>query len=634
MSALAGIFKFDPRVSVVQAELAELAAGIDRVGPDGGGEHLAANLGMAYRAFHTTPESHFESQPLVRDGCILAWDGRLDNREEIRTRVGRKYEWMPTDLDVIFAAYQEWGSGCFAELLGDWVLALWDEAKQMLTLARDYIGVRRLFYRLDQDGIAWCTTIEPLVLTSSRKLHIDPDYLAGCLYPRPPVENTAYREIRSVAPASFLTFQRGGKQTVTRYWNLNPDARIRYSADSEYEAHFREVFRECVRRRLRADRTILSELSGGIDSSSIVCMADNILESDPSVALETLSYYSEDEPGGDERPYFTLIEQKRGRVGHHVSTSSFADRNFEEPLTPLPIGTFAASPGYFMHSLRWESMIQQIHHRTGARVILSGLGGDELLGGVQYEAPELADSIWYGQLLSFARSTYQWSLARRKTMLSLLRDVLWLLRASRSSKAFLPSYDRVLPWSHLRPPDLHVELQTFARWGQLAPSQLFLERVRYGLAAQLTCTPLPLVGCTEVRYPYLDRSLYAFIASIPRTQVLQAGHRRHLMRRALRGITPEPVLQRTTKWFGQRSILKALQGFANEELNAPMAPWISDGLIVDLPILRSQLTLVQHGVVTEILPLLSAIAIEFWLRSQLSRNTVDLSSLKKHANHC
>jgi len=218
MSALAGIFKFDPRDRVEMSDLLELAHGIDRIGPDGGGEHLKLNLGMAYRAFHTTPESHIETQPLVSEGRILTWDGRLDNREELSTRVSRRFKNTPTDADLVSAAYEEWGASCFAELIGDWAVALWDEAKHQLILARDYIGIRRLFYRLDEGGLAWCTTVEPLVLTSPRKLHLDLDFLAGCLYPRPPIESTPYREIRSVVPASYLAFQSGGKQTATRYW--------------------------------------------------------------------------------------------------------------------------------------------------------------------------------------------------------------------------------------------------------------------------------------------------------------------------------------------------------------------------------------------------------------------------------
>ncbi len=124
---------------------------------------------------------------------------------------------VPSDLELAFAAYRAWGTRCFAELVGDWAIAVWDKDNYQLTLARDYAGVRRLFYRLDTNGIAWCSIIEPLVLTSPVKLHLDLDYIAGCLYPRPPIEKSPYVEIRAVLPSHFQTFQLGGKRETSRY---------------------------------------------------------------------------------------------------------------------------------------------------------------------------------------------------------------------------------------------------------------------------------------------------------------------------------------------------------------------------------------------------------------------------------
>jgi len=622
MSALAGIFKFDPRDRVNLKDLMELARGIDRTGPDGGTEFLAHNLGMAYRAFHTTPESHCEVQPLMRHGCIVTWDGRLDNRDEIRTRLNWTFDEVPSDLDLVLAAYKEWGRNCLAEFIGDWALALWDQTKQELILARDYIGVRRLFYRLDESSVAWCTTMEPLVLTSTKKLHVDLDYLAGCLYPRPPIEATPYQEIRSVIPASFLTFHHGGKYSTERYWALNPHSRIRYKTDSEYETHFLDIFRESVNRRLRADRTVVAELSGGVDSSSIVCMADDIRSRHQGVSFETLSYYDANEPSGDERPYFTLIERQRGRTGHHISVSAFTQRTEQETLEPLPSSCFSASPGQFAQSLQWASMISEIHASVGARVTLSGLGGDEVLGGVQYEAPELAEHLLAGRLHSFLFATFRWSLSRRKTVYRLLADTFELLRASYRPESMVAPNLPLYPWARLRPVKHHWALRSFARWRNLPPPLLFMESLRYNLAQQLNCIDPSSTGGTEKRYPYLDRSLFVYLASLPRTQILQAGHRRHLMRRALREIVPQEVLLRKTKWFGVRGP-QAL--FCNQQrtLGALFEDaWLSNGDVIDASALQKHLDHVQHGAIGEGLALRAAIGIELWLRSQVREGAV------------
>jgi asparagine synthase (glutamine-hydrolysing) len=627
MSAMAGIFKFHPRDRVSTEELINLANGIDRVGPDGGRDHFGANVGMSYRAFHTTPESHFESQPLLRDGCILTWDGRLDNREEIRAMVSHKYEDEPTDLDLVFAAYKEWGTGGFAQLIGDWALALWDEAKQQLILARDYIGVRRLFYRLDQDGVAWCSILEPLVLTSANKLHLDLDYLAGCLYPHPPVDTTPYQEIRSIVPGSFHVFERGGASTTTRYWSLNPCDRLRYSCDADYERHFREVFLNSVRRRLRSDRTVLAELSGGIDSSSIVCMANELAAQRPGVMLETLSYYDTDESGGDERPYFALVEEKLGRRGHHISIASFNEETADDNLSSLPLDCFSASPGYFARSLRWAQGLDDIRNRLGTRVTLSGLGGDEFVGGIQYEAPELAEYLVNGNLVSLGRSLLRWSVARKKTVYQLAVDTLRLLSGSRNPDALFSYAIPQLPWAFLKPIVIHRPRTTFADWHQLSPVGLCMEATRYGLASQLTCADPPLVGCAEPRYPYLDQSLFVFLASIPRTQVLQSGHRRHLMRRALTGIVPDKVLFRKTKWFGSRSPFADLKEHTETMATLFNERWLSDRVVVAFDLIRSEFESTQHGGSVAVLSLLNAIGIEQWLRTLWERQLIQLPNI-------
>jgi asparagine synthase (glutamine-hydrolysing) len=621
MSALAGIFKFDPRERIDPSSLARLTAGIDRIGPDGGGEYIEQSVALGYRAFHTTPESHLEQQPLQVEDVALTWDGRLDNREEIQKQVDRRYLGdRPTDLELVLAAYQRWGTRCFAELMGDWAMALWDKRTQQLILARDYIGVRRLFYRVDPDAIVWCSSLEPLVLTAPYKLHLDREHLAGCLQPRPPIETTPYREIRAVVPATFLTMLPGGKRSVNRYWSLNPKHRIRYASDAGYEKHFREVFQQAVRRRLRSDGTILGELSGGLDSSSIICMADLIRNGDPGPAIDTLSYYDPEEPSGDERPFFSIIEQTRGRCGHHISLAELRSEMPGGELAPLSSRLFVASPGYFARSEHWAIRLNHVQQKTGSRVVLSGLGGDELLGGVQYEAPELADDLGAGKLPSFARSLRDWSITRRKTALTLIADVIRLLRARfdpallAASKAYPP------PWVLRRSAIRHSALQSFAQWRQLTPTGAFHEWTRYSLGTQLTSTDPSLVGCAERRYPLLDRSLFEFLAAIPRTQVLRPGARRHLLRRALRGIVPDTILLRKSKWFGERNMHAALQTRVIDDMLT--SSWHSAGWMIDPVLFRERFEELRNGAHGEAMVLQMAIGLEQWLRNQVARDLI------------
>src|SRR5579864_4787500 len=116
----------------------------------------------------------------------------------------------------------------------------------------------------------------------------------------------------------FLMIRRPPRSTLFPYTTLFR-SRIRYRTDAEYEEHFRSAFEQSVKRRLGSAAPVLAELSGGVDSSSIVCVADDILTREGGPRLDTVSYYDDSEPNWDERPFFTRIEEKRGRTGCHIN---------------------------------------------------------------------------------------------------------------------------------------------------------------------------------------------------------------------------------------------------------------------------------------------------------------------------
>jgi asparagine synthase (glutamine-hydrolysing) len=621
MSALAGIFNFDGRQQVQSPELLDLAHGINRIGTDGGGNHFAGNVAMAYRGFHTTPEAHLEHQPLAREECVLTWDGRLDNREEILERLPREHRDAATDLDMVLAAYKEWGAASFSDLIGDWSIALWDARERKLILARDCFGVRPLFYRLSEGQITWCSILEPLVSCSKVPLTIDHEYIAGCICSYPQLGTTPFREIKAVIPAHFLEVQEGGKVKTERYWCLNPTTRIHYRSDTDYEEHFRVLFRNSVRRRLRSDRPVLCELSGGLDSSSIVCMTEEIRKDDTGPEISTISYFDSDEPGGDERPFIAIIEEMRGKSGSHISMSEFNRRTQRDAIQPLPPLYSCARPGYFQKFLHWDETIAGIQEKANARVILSGLGGDEFLGGVQYEALGLMEYLLAGRFVCFINSMFQWSLARNKPLLELTREV-WKLACARKALDAFASPSMPPTWLRRRPIRPDQVLRSFSSWRNFAPGHLCAESTRYGLASMLSCIDPPLVGIAEKRYPYLDRTLFSYLAAIPREQVIRPRERRSLMRRSLRGLVPDFVLFRKTKWFGRRSATTFLRDQESSLNQMFSEPWKSDGHLFDVSLIRERLRGLQHGAIAEGLQLTSAVGVEQWIRQLLVRGTI------------
>src|SRR5882762_193816 len=223
----------------------------------------------------------------------------------------------------------------------------------------------------------------------------------------PAVHLTPYVGIHAVPPSSSVLL-RPGKHTVRKYCDFDPSKRIRYSTDAEYEEHFRTVFAEAVQRRLRSDSPILAELSGGMDSSSIVCMADTIIDRGAAETprLDTLSYYNDSEPNWNERPYFSKVEEKRARTGCHIDVGKQEPFSFESNNDH-----FAATPGSGEdHANEASRQFAACMASQRNRVVLSGIGGDEVMGGVPTATPELEDLLARPHFRTLAHQLKVWAL--------------------------------------------------------------------------------------------------------------------------------------------------------------------------------------------------------------------------------
>lgn len=514
-------------------------------GPDSKREYVDADASILYRAFHTTKESREEIQPYVSfSGSVLTWDGRLDNRDELLKNVGVALSADTPDVQIVASAYSTWGVGCFAKLIGDWALSIWSPQQCSLLLAKDPIGTRHLYYAVQTDRIIWSSVLDALVLSYGAALAISEEYLAGWLSMFPATHLTPFGGVHAVPPSSFVTI--GPSQIkVAKYWEFDPTKKIRFRDDRDYEHQFRRVFAEAVLRRLRSDRPIVAELSGGIDSSAIVCMADELIRngSAETPGLETISWYYDFDPALDERPYFSEVEKRRGRKGCHINAGlidvAASEAGFHR-------ATFSATPNTnrsTIQRLKEYSAFMQAH---GSRVVLSGLGGEEATGGgVPTPVPELQDLLMSGRFLSLILSLRSWAKKMRKPCLSLLRDALegfisrQYPRGTRriDNQWLSPSFARrhrdALASCSLR-------VTPFGASPSFQHHMRMLEIVRRFLA----CSVQDATTVREMAYPYLDRELLEFAFAIPIEQMVRVGERRSLMKRALADIVPPEILTR------------------------------------------------------------------------------------------
>ena len=239
--------------------------------PDGVSVLRQKSSALLYGSFETGC-SPAQPQPYRLAPCDwMMWDGRLDNRNDL-IRSSLSLTTHSTDVEIVASTYERLGTGMFSQLLGDWAISIFSDHRQEVVLARDFIGARSLFYRIDDRHIAWSTVLEPLVLFESGVPRLSEPYVAGWLSSFPRIGLTPYEHILSVPPSSTVRIQ-VGQLPVSKYWDLDPAQTIRYRRDRDYEEHFRSHppgsrpaarrFGETRPRRAeRRDRFVLNCLHG------------------------------------------------------------------------------------------------------------------------------------------------------------------------------------------------------------------------------------------------------------------------------------------------------------------------------------------------------------------------------------
>jgi asparagine synthase (glutamine-hydrolysing) len=581
-------------------------------GPDGETAYHDKDLNILCFNMQETDESRREEQPhRVGSQQVLIWDGRLDNRTDLIHELSEALPAAVPDVVLVAAAYRRWGLACFPKLVGDWALSVWHPVERQLVLARDFMGTRSLFYTVNQTGAQWCTVLDPLVLCAGHRFGLSREYLAGWFGLFPASHLTPYEGIYSVPPASYVLV-RENSVSVREFWQFASGKTLVYSSDADYEEAFRELFEQAVRRRLRSHLPVLAELSGGMDSSSIVCMADRILtaQASPAPRLDTISYHSSVEPNWNELPYVEKVEEQRGKRGFRLEVGTNDAFRFDsEP------GHFMATPGSLHSGGRCGREFSKILRENGNRVLLSGIGGDEVLGGAPSPAPMLGELLAKGRLRSFCKQLVAWALVLRKPAYSgLLETLAPFFRDESGTRSVHPPSWLCQGFLNRNSSAVRGYPQRTHFFGPRPTFQECLGTVE-ALRRQLSCYPLTAEPAYHKCYPYLDRDLLEFLFAIPQDQLLRPHQRRSLMRRALAGIVPQELLQRKRKAFVIRGPLMAISSEL-ATLEAAAQEMISASLgIVDSRALVATLQEARAGGQVIVTSLLRVFAIERWFRN-------------------
>ena len=588
-------------------------------GPDGEAHYREDDIDILCYRFNEIQDAETSAQPGPESaGQFLSWDGRLDNREELVRELDGAAPLYASDEAIVAASYARWGIECLPKLIGDWALSVWDSRKQELVLAKDFLGARPLFYFAEEHQVQWCSILDPLVLLSGRKFDLNREYLAGWYGLFPESRLTPYVGIFAVPPSSYVLVRKNSV-AIREFWTFASRRLVRTN-DAEYEEQFRQLLNQSIKRRLRSSRPILAELSGGMDSSSIVCVSDRVLKAGNARTprLDTVSYYSLNEPSWDELPYVAKVEELRGRKGAHIPVEPQGMFSFDS-LTDR----FMVTPGSLEPTDAGHCELQRLLDEGGYRVVLSGIGGDEVLGGVPTPYPLLSDLFVGGHWTQLAESLLAWALALRIPVARLFVQNLTLFLAAghgsgtQSIPEWLSSNFQRTYSSAVRgyPRRFHF----FGERPSFQDSLHTLEALR----RQLSCYPPATNPCFRKSYPYLDRDLLEFLLAIPPDQLLRPVQRRSLMRRALSGVVPEELLNRKRKAFVIRGPLSAIPAkSSNLVMRTEQMLSVTLGIVSPRTFL-TELERAHAGERVAVTPLIRAFGVERWFQNVARWNVLN-----------
>lgn len=581
---------------------------------------VRGRMGMGVQLTPTHARSAMDAHPVADSmGNVVSFDGRLDNFRELHALL-QLDETEISDSRIVAAAFRRWGDQCFARFTGDWALALWCESQQSIFLARDHAGSRSLYFASIGQEIQWATYLDTFTAYRS-DLHLSKAYAANFLSLAPIRDLAPHEEIRAVLPGYCVAVQ-DGIIAAASHWTPLVGTSIQYKTEDQYDDHFLSVFGTAVSRRTGSGAPILAQLSGGMDSTAIVCMSDHLRrQMDPTAPLlDTLSFFDDAEASLDERRYFLITEEKRGKTGIHIEVP-FSQRSFDPPHFPTAGYPF---PGRDSSSLCLERELLDVFERNGYQVLLSGIGGDEVLGGIPTGLPELSDYLVTARLLTFFGRAVAWSLPERQTLWGTIHDTVRYTGRLYTKKN--PIARPVPFWlcgelHGLCTEDRQTSDPVLHRLG-IAPHRVENALTWWQIMETLPHLAPQVLFRPEYRYPMLDKDLVEFLFSLPPEQLVQPGRRRAMMRRALRGIVPVEILERRRKAFQLQGPMLAIRDAASKLEQLISNSHLAEMGWIDVDEFRSALDLTVNGSAEWYQAILRTVAYELWLRERV-QNTND-----------
>lgn len=579
---MCGIFGVLTANETLPNEAAQRAlSAIAHRGPDGHGIWRSAtetpNVLLGHRRLAVIDLSEAAAQPMVAQGddLVLVFNGEIYNFKELRDtlrKLGRVFH-TESDTEVLIAAYRQWGRECVEHLNGMFAFVIWDLTKQRLFAARDRFGEKPFFFHYDQarKRFAFASEIKALMASGMVPFALNEEAMGRYVaYEAIDAEvATMIEGVSRLLPGERLTLSWTDSNwdlAVSRYWQL-PTDRLDVSLDSAAEM-FHDLLQDSVRLRLRADVPVGTSLSGGLDSSAIVCLIRNL---GADAGQRTFSARMPD-PRLDEGRYIKAVLDSVRVEGHEVTPTAARLRESFEKMCWYMEEPFPAT------SMFAQYLVMELAASQDTTVLLDGQGADELFAGyLRYYQVRMVELLRQGSLLTVWREFAAFKAKHGGHRPIGVRRLLATLMGSkaRASTAWAPG------------------LQDFGSWWSrdwresrnLSSSSSPADSVEAALHRDSTAGPLQallrygdrnsMAWSREVRQPFLDHRLAEFACRLPTEYKVGGGDTKRVLRQGMRGVVPDVILDRHDK-LGYQAPMGAwlggeLRAWTQEKLDSAFA---------------------------------------------------------------
>ncbi len=517
------------------------------------------SVGLGYRRLSIIDLSPAGHQPISNaDGTIwLIFNGEIYNYIELREELkGKGYAFRTkTDTEVIIHAYEEWGTDCLNRFNGMWAFALWDGRTKTLFCARDRFGVKPFYYFMKNGEFAFASEIKALLthpavsrVANHRAVH---DYLAYAIIDH--TDETFFSDIKQLPPSHRLTLDAAGHLTIQKYYTLVADSRFSRFSESENKLQAQkllEILSDSVKLRMRTDVPLGSCLSGGLDSSTIVCLANSLISKSGVIDRSLIGEHQKtftavyDDPQFSEKPFVDKVISRTNAEAHFVRPDG--ERLWAELRQLL----YHQDEPFNSTSVYAQWNVMRLASEHGVTVLLDGQGADELLAGYSWHRP-----IYQAELLRRLQIRTLWNEIQGGTSVggrSLPQQIYELLK--KAAGGFIPRsfVESVLePNSLMRPEFLSVHKN---HWGLLAKSNDNLQQRLLEEETQLNLQQLlhyedrnSMAFSIEARVPFIDYRVVECGMKIPATFKIHNGWTKYALRSAAEGIIPKEIQWRRDK---------------------------------------------------------------------------------------